>query len=309
MNLTQRQLRMFVTTAVTGNVSRASEALHISQPALSRALQELESQLGVPLLVRTTRQVSLTPDGQQFLPVAQRLLRDLEQATSDLREQSRGLTGSVTVALGAAFGCVVMPEVLKAFAATHPRVRVRLVDDNSAGITARVVHAEADLGVCSLIGDTSTLNCQSLLTAPLGLLGDPARFALTRAVRTTDWSSLPLLREPVDTSILHLLRSQGSGLVGQMNQGTEVSSLSLQLALARAGVGVAVVSALGASHPQASGLQFVPLRPAIQREVFLIRRRDRELNPSARAFTTALRDGLRHASLHPAVKPARAKPS
>ena len=117
MNLTQRQLNMFVTTADLMNISRASEVLHISQPALSRALQELEAQLGVALLQRTTRQLSLTPDGQQFLPVAQRLLRDLEQATADLREQAKGLTGSVTLAVGSAFGCTVLPEIIRSFSA------------------------------------------------------------------------------------------------------------------------------------------------------------------------------------------------
>ena len=60
MNLSQRQLQMFVTTAALMNVSHASDVLHISQPALSRALQELESQLGVKLLLRTTRQLTLT---------------------------------------------------------------------------------------------------------------------------------------------------------------------------------------------------------------------------------------------------------
>lgn len=138
MNLTQRQLSMFVTTADLMNISRASQALHISQPALSRALQELEAQLGVTLLLRTTRQLLLTHDGQQFLPVAQRLLRDLEQATADLREQARGLTGSVTLAVGSAFGCTVLPEIVRSFSASHPGVRLRLVDDNSAGICNRV---------------------------------------------------------------------------------------------------------------------------------------------------------------------------
>lgn len=305
MNLTQRQLRMFVTTAVMANISRASEALHISQPALSRALQELEAQLGVKLLQRTTRQLSLTHDGQRFLPVAQRLLRDIEQATADVREQAKGLTGSVTVAVGSAFGCTVLPGVLKAFAVSHPRVRLKLLDDNSAGITSCVARAEADLGIGSPVGDTRSLICELLLTAPLGLLGDPKLFALESAVKTRNFTALPLLKEPAETSILQLLRSRGSELVARMDNGTEVSSLALQLALAREGVGVAVMSALGASHPQAAGLQFVPLKPALKREVFLIRHRDRDLCPSARALVDALHAGLQRAALHATLKLAR----
>ncbi|MGB4117947.1 MAG: LysR family transcriptional regulator [Polaromonas sp.] len=298
---------MFVTTAQLMNVSRAGEALHISQPALSRALQELESQLGVKLLLRTTRQLTLTHEGSQFLPVAQRLLRDLQQATSDLREQATGLTGSVTLAVGTAFGCTVLPAILRSFAISHPGVRLRVIDDNSAGISARVIRAEADVGIGSLFGDTSGMACQLLLTAPLGLLGDPTRFDLASAVKTGDLNQLPLLKEPTDSSIMQVLQNRGSALVQQMGKGVEVSSLALQLALAQAGVGVAVMSALGASHPQASGLQFVPLKPAMQREVFMMQRRDRELNPSARAFANAVRAGLMQAVLHGSVQLAEAE--
>ncbi len=302
MNLSQRQLHMFVTTAALMNISRASEALHISQPALSRALQELEAQLGVKLLLRSTRQLALTHEGSHFLPVAQRLLHDLKQAASDLRERSTGLTGMVTLALGTAFGCAALPGILRSFALSHPGVRLKLIDDNSAGILARVMRAEADLGIGSLMGDTSELACSSLLTAPLGLLGDAEHFDLAAAVQTGDLTALPLLKEPSDSSVMQVLQSRGSALVQQMGKGVEVSSLALQLALAQAGVGVAVVSALGASHPKANGLMFAPLNPSMEREVFMMQRRDRELNPSARAFAQALCTGLMKARLHASVK-------
>jgi len=302
MNLSQRQLHMFVTTAALLNISRASEVLNISQPALSRALQELESQLGVKLLLRTTRQLTLTHEGRQFLPVAQRLLRDLEQAARDLRQQATGLTGAVTLALGTAFGCTVLPGILRSFAISHPGVRLKLIDDNSAGISSRVIRAEADLGIGSLFGDTSGMLCKLLLTAPLGLLGDATRFDLHAAIETGDFTQLSLLNEPTDSSIMQVLQSRGSALVQPMGKGAEVTSLALQLALAQAGVGVAVMSALGASHPQASGLLFVPLKPMMEREVFLMQRRDRALNPSAKAFANALQGGLAQATVHPSIK-------
>lgn len=302
MNLTQRQLNMFVTTADTMNISRASQALHISQPALSRALQELEAQLGVALLQRTTRQLSLTHDGKQFLPVAQRLLRDLEQATADLREQARGLTGSVILAVGSAFGCTVLPQIVRTFSASHPAVRLRLVDDNSAGICSRVRNTQADLGVGSPAGDMSGMACRLLLSAPLGLLCDPLRFTLPAGGNLDAIGHLPLLKEPADSSITLALNSHGSALVNHMSRGVEVSSLALQLAMAHAGVGVAVVSALGAAHSAARGLQFVALEPTVEREVFMMTRSDRALNPSARALEAAICTGLAQAVLHPAIR-------
>ena len=302
MNLTQRQLRMFVTAAAVGNISRASEALHISQPALTRALQEFESQLGVALFVRTTRQLALTPEGERFLPVAQRLLHDLTEAATLIQGEATGQRGSVSLAVGEAFGCTVLPDILQAFVKTHPGVRVRVVNDNSQGITRRVSQGEVDFGIGSPVGRTEALRCTKLLSAPLGLLFNPQLYQLKAWVRTETLADLPLLKEGSDTSIVSVLRAQGSDLVAHMDPGVEVTSLALQLAMARAGVGIAVVSALGASHRDAADLRFSPLRPAVQREVFVLQQRDRALSVSARGLIEAVVAGATGARVHRLVK-------
>ena len=116
---------------------------------------------------------------------------------------------------------------------------------------------------------------------------------------------LPLVKEAEDTSVMTLLREAGSPWVGPMQQGVEVSSLAIQLALVAAGVGASILSALGASHPVARGLLFVPLRPAIERHVQLLQRRDRALRPAAQALADCLVEALTEAPLHPRVRVAR----
>ena len=302
MNLTQRQLRMFVTTAALTNISRASEALHISQPALTRALKEFEIQLGAPLFVRSTRRLSLSAEGERFLPLAQRLLHDLQQATDTFKGQASGQQGMVTLAVGTAFGCTVLPGVLQAFVQSHPQVRVRVVDDNSAGITRRVAHSEVDFGIGSPVGDRGTLRCRKLLSAPLGLLANPAHYHLKASAHTDDLGQWPLLKESADTSIMHMLRTRGSDIVAHMYEGVEVSNLSQQLAMVRAGVGIAVLSALAASHREAQDLKFVPLRPAVAREVFVITPQGRVPSAAAKALVEAIVQGTAHASLHASIK-------
>ncbi|WP_395703395.1 LysR family transcriptional regulator [Aquabacterium sp.] len=304
MNLSQRQLRLFVVCAERLNLSRAAEALHLSQPALTRALQEFESQLGVTLFHRSTRRISLTADGERLLPQAQRLLHDLEHLAGEARERAAGISGQVQLAVGQAFGCTVLAQALRPFAASHPRVRVTVVDANSAEITRRVAEAQADLGIGTPLGDVERLDCQPLLHAPIGVLHHPALIRLRAPLTAAQLEALPLLKEPEDTSIAQALRARGSGLVARMAGGTEVSSLALQLAFAQAGAGVAVVSALGASHPAAAGLRFVPLQPPVERTVFLMRRRDRVLAPPALALIEALRAALEGATLHRAVRRA-----
>lgn len=158
------------------------------------------------------------------------------------------------------------------------------------------------MGIASLSGDTSALLCQKLLTAPLGLLVNTAHFSLKASAGSRGLAGLPLLKEAADTSIVQLLRLHGSSLVAQMESGIEVSSLAMQLAFAQAGLGAAVVSALGASHPQARGMKFVPLRPTIRREVFLLQRRDRQQSASARVLRDALMGPLRTADAHPSIR-------
>lgn len=302
MNLSQKQLRMFVVTARLGNISRAALELHISQPALTRALKEFELQCGTLLFERTTRRLALTAEGERFLPTAQRLLIDLTEAGARLQANASGIQGSVTLCTGTAFGALLLPAVVQSLLARHPGIRVRIVDDTSGAIVRRVVNAEADLGIASLSGDTSALHCHKILTAPLGVLANPAFFPASDLKDAKALAALPLLKEGPDTSIMQLLRMHGSDLVSQMESGVEVPSLSIQLALAQAGAGVAVLSALGASHPQARGMYFVPLRPTVRREVFLLQRRDRPLSPSGRLLREALLGPLESAQAHPSIR-------
>jgi LysR family transcriptional regulator, carnitine catabolism transcriptional activator len=304
MNLTQRQLKIFAVTAALGSITRASEALHMSQPALTRALQDFESQLGIPLFSRSTRRLQLSREGEKFLPTAQRLLKDMEQAFLHIQSDGEQVAGQVSIAVGTAFGGTILPKVLAQVLDAHPDIQIRLIDDNSAGITQRVAQAQVDLGIGSPVGDISGLNCQALLQAPVGLLGRPDLLRANMKMDSSSLRQLRLLKEPMSTSIAHLLHAQGSDLAALMDSGHEVSSLALQLAMTKAGLGVAVVSALGASHPDAQGLRFVPWRPAIHRQIFLMTHRRLVPSNAVRAVITALMQaqGLRIQGLHPLVK-------
>lgn len=292
---------MFVTTAALGNISRAAELLFLSQPALSRALQEFENQLGVALFVRSTRRVTLTPAGERFLPVARQLLQDLVEATFVLRDDASGPRATVSVAVGEAFGCTVLPAALKSFRQQHPLVNVRILDDNSQGITRQVAQGEVDFGIGSPVGSTASLTCRKLLTAPIGLLSSTQFHELGSSLDLSEIERLPLLKESSDTSIVHVLSAAGSDLVSQMGRGVEVSSLALQIAMVHEGVGIAVMSALGASHRDAAGLCFTSIEPRVSREIFTMHRKEHTLSVPAKELIAAIKLVLPSSRLHPWV--------
>lgn len=302
MNMSQRQLQIFVTTATLAHVTQASEALHISQPGLTRALNAFEAQLGCQLFERTTRRVTLTREGLLLLPRAQALLRQMRAAHEALSGRSGALQGTVSIAVGSALGCTVLPIAVKDLAKRHPGIRLRIVDDNSQGITDRVRKAEVDLGIGSLIGRAASIVSEKLLSAPLGLLGHSAQMPGGKSVHIGAIQGASLLKVHGDTSIAQLLAIHGSELIQQMEQGAEVSSLALQLAMVQAGVALTVLSALGASHPQAAGLRFVPLSPRLHREVFLMHHVDHPPDEVVAVTRDAIWKALAEAPLHTSVR-------
>ncbi|MCG8356733.1 MAG: LysR family transcriptional regulator, partial [Kiloniellales bacterium] len=98
MNVTLRHLRAFVEVAHQGAFTRAAQALALSQPALTVVINQFETELGFKLFDRTTRRVRLTQEGERFLPTAEHLLDDFDQALEDLRAVSERRRGKVAIA-------------------------------------------------------------------------------------------------------------------------------------------------------------------------------------------------------------------
>ena len=301
MNINQKQLTLFITTAQAGHITRASEILGISQPTLTRGLAKFESELGVELFSRTTRRVSLTPEGLRFLPVAQRLLNQMEDACEELQGHAQEVSGRVSLTMGSTVGGTLMPPMVKQFIRRYPSVRVRVVESYGLETTKAVRSGQVDLGIGTPQGDITGLKCDLLLHAPLGIVYRPELYRIHDGSLET-LANLPILKEGPNSSIIDLLRVNGSPIVSMMSKGIDVTSLTMQLALVQAGMGVAVLSALAASHPQAAGLEFMPLVPAIERPLFLIQRNDRPASPAIDALIKMILNDLKLENLRPEVR-------
>src|SRR5438132_12470027 len=110
-------VQAFIAIADHGGFHRAAESLHLTQTALTRRLQNLESFLGVKLIERTTRSVAVTQLGQDFLPQARRLLTDLATALVAIRETGKSMRGDVTIACVPTVGVHFLPQIVQRYAA------------------------------------------------------------------------------------------------------------------------------------------------------------------------------------------------
>jgi DNA-binding transcriptional LysR family regulator len=146
MNITFRQLRVFVEVSRRGSVQRAAEALHLTPPAVSMSIKEIESNVGLPLFDRTGRQLSLSTTGEYFLVYAQRLLGTLKEAEDAMARFKGVKSGVLTIGMVSA-AKYFLPQLLAQFHAEHSAVEVRLRLGNREQLVAMMQASEVDLAV------------------------------------------------------------------------------------------------------------------------------------------------------------------
>lgn len=145
-----RQLRYFLAVANEGGFSKASEALHLTQPTLSKVIKQLEDELGVLLFDRTTRHSQLTDAGQVLRAQAGAILKSVEQVHGSLAELTSGTRGSLTLGLPPVVGSSIFPPLIAAFRQSHPRMEIQLVEEGSKQIEKLVLEGRLDLGAIVL---------------------------------------------------------------------------------------------------------------------------------------------------------------
>jgi DNA-binding transcriptional LysR family regulator len=289
MNVTLRQLRAFVAVARSGSFTEAAVQLHVTQSALSGLIKELELALGVRVLHRNTRRVQLSEVGAEFLPLATRILQDLDQALGAITDIKALRTGLVRVSVPQLMACTLMPQVMSAFARKHPQVELLLADAESDAVLPKVRSGEVDLAVGAEREEVPDITTQLLFEIPYVAVMR-AEHPLARRRRLT-WDDLA--SQPLITTAGSFTRMLNASLAAAGQRGlqakTEVVYMTTALSLVSAGLGITICQPYAQSLIRMHGLKRRPLHaPQATRRFFLFTRSDRKLSPAAHAFAEFL---------------------
>lgn len=145
-NVTFKQLQVFVCIAQSHTFAQAADKMCLSQPALSSALKKMEQQLGGSLFARTTRKVELSPEGLQFLPVAQRLLADWHEAFADLHNLFSLGRGKLSIAAMPSFAAGGLPDILQRYKTEFPNIKLSVNDVVMESVIKDVQAGRAEIG-------------------------------------------------------------------------------------------------------------------------------------------------------------------
>jgi DNA-binding transcriptional LysR family regulator len=285
-------LKSFVAVAETRSFSRAAEALHWTQPTLSRRIARLEAELGVRLFERYGRHVECTTAGQVLLPLAQAIVARTEEAVSLVRELAGA--GSSTVRFGAVgnvFALLLTP-ILVSFLAEHPETTLELVEKDDAQLEEAVVSGELDCAVMTPWGSNRAAT-QYLLTEDILLLVPPDhRLAREKAVAFAMLAGEPILlpRATMNAGNIVADALRRAGLKPKFSYRANYPEMTK--ALVRRGLGVAPVPRMLAANAAADGLVAVPFAEPLTRDLVLVYPRDRPLPAAARSLMQHLRMGI-----------------
>ena len=288
MNITLKQLKAFVVVAQQESFMAACEMLHISQPALSIAIKNLEQEVGGSLLSRTTRAVVLTPEGEQFLPTAKRLLQEWDDAFIDLTQSFSLEHGMLSIAAMPSFASSLVPNYLKKFRNEYPDVKIKLHDVVAESAVQMVCDEQVELALVFEVPDVPQLDFIPLFEDKFVAAISPTHSESVKGKLNLSWQQL--LQSPmIALQKPSAIRAQIESILIQRNLVTEMEFEANQLAtigqMVASGLGVSVVPSLCIPMFEALGAQCVPLHsPMLMRRVGIVTQQRKPLSVAAQSF-------------------------
>jgi len=304
MHIDLRDLSLFVQIAESKSLTRGAERSHLSLPAVSARVKELEQQAGVRLLYRTPRGVALTPAGQCVLQHARTVLGQIEHMKSELQRFGEGVQGSIRVFANTTAVTEFMPEVLATFLAAHPKVDVDLQERPTAEIIRGVLDGTTDLGITSGPIDADGLEIHTFSSDSLVLAvapGHPLEAAdKVRFAQVVDYDYIGLHEGSTLQAFVNQLMQNARR---RLHIRVQVSNFESLCRMVEAGVGIGIVPESAAErHRRTMKIVVKPLDEewALRERHVLTRRGD-----SLPSYAQALIDSIMS---HPGHAASRAGP-
>jgi DNA-binding transcriptional LysR family regulator len=292
MNVSLRQLRAFAALVRSGSFTRAAAALHVTQSALSGLIKELELGLGVRLVDRSTRKIQLSEVGQQFYPLIDKILQDLDGVLDGIDNLKALKKGLVRIAAPQLMACTLLPEVIAAYRALHPEVEIRLADCAVESVLARTANGEVDFGIGPERATASEISARTLFEMPF-MVVFPKKHPLEKLPRI-GWSDVvrfPLIAlqgqftERLSLDLHDTLRELS------LTPSNEVAFMTTALSMVSANLGVTACLPYAASLVRLHRLQMRLLHePEVTRKFLVYTRSNASSSPAAASFIEFLFD-------------------
>lgn len=288
INVSTRVLRALIALDDLRHFSLAAERCNVTQPAFSQMIAKLESDVGLRLVDRDRRRVSLTDDGERLVASARRIVAELEEIGTDLQDRARMGKGRVAVATSPPFAAHWLPPLIAQFQARYPGIRVEVFDQLPPRCMELVRERQADFAIVSAPGPMAGLQYRELLRQSF-VLACPSdhRLASRKRVALRDLEGVRLIRYARTGSIGQHLAYAMRGIA--VEDALEVEQLTTVAGLVAAGLGVSVVPSIAIPFFDRSKVALVPVgSPGLEQPIHIVWRTSRVFGPAPQSFVDML---------------------
>jgi len=271
------QVEGFLEIARRGSVSRAAEALFITQPTLTARLHGLERELGIKLFLRTPRGMRLTDAGRAWVPFAERAVRALVEGRDALEQVKTASAGHLTIGSALAVSTYILPDLLERFVARHPRVEVSVRTGHSEDVVELVLRDDVQLGIGRAINHPE-LDLRPFHREELVLVCAPDHpFVRRKSVTLAEVTNEKLIMFDRTSSYYEITQSAFASSRVRLRRFMEMDSIEAAKKMVERGLGVALLPRTSvAREVEAATMSRVRLRgaPHMYNHIAAFRRRD-----------------------------------
>lgn len=291
-DITLGDINAFVLVARLESFALAAEELLVTQSALSRRIKKLENSLGGSLLDRTTRSVSVSRLGMEFLPQAERIVNDFHRSLDDINEVVKVRRGIVSFSCNMTISDTLLPEILGQFKAEYPEIRIRVYEDSSPQAIEKVLNGQSELALAQLGEEHPDLEFESLIDDQF-VIACHSSHPLSKAKSTT-WDEVKeehfiLLRSESGTR--KILQRHLGEKYDLISNDMQVGHFHSQLGLVGKGIGIAAIPSLVRLSRKDLELATIPIsKPTIRRKLGIVTFRGRALSPAAEELRRVARN-------------------
>ncbi|HIZ28729.1 MAG TPA: LysR family transcriptional regulator [Candidatus Adamsella sp.] len=290
-----RVLRYFLTVAREGSITRAANFLHLTQPTLSRQLQDLEKELGQKLFIRGSHNISLTPEGMILRKRAEEIVDMVDKTESVFRSISDTVSGDIYIGGGETESMKYIAEVIKDMREEYPAIKYHLYSGNAEDVTERLDKGLLDFGILIQPTDLSKYEYITLPSKDVWgvLMKKDSALALKKEIKLDDLYDLPLIcsRQVVRrTSVKNDFLEWFGGNFEKMNVAATYNLVYNARIMVEEGIGYALTLDKLVNTMHTSNIAFRPLSPKLESGLDIVWKKYQIFSPAANLFLSKLRE-------------------
>lgn len=295
-DLSSRELQAVCTIAEYGSFMAASLTLNMSQPALTRTVQRVESAVGLELFRRSTRRVETTPAGMEFIALANRILSDLRISFENMRDIADEQRGRVIISTVMSVAYTQLPRLVAGYRLRRQRIEIQLREGVHGTVMDDVRSGVADLGITYIEDIPSEFATIELGREAFHIVMPRGHALASKAgIKLEELKDVALVSLPKEAQTRRLLDGLASVDGLNLQHAVTVNQFATVMQCVHAGVGLAIVPGGAVPAALSAGLVSRPLvKPAISRTMGVVMLKDRGLTPSAKGLLAHIEEFWAH---------------